>query len=435
MDAACLVVSPCVPHVQPLWWIKWLMKGSALAGDRTPTDLARAHPRQRLTARGCAKLGKGKWCDGEGLYLVVGRSGARRWVLRLTVHGRRRELGLGPFPAFGLAEARERARELRAVAWKGGDPKAHRDREKLAPLTFRDAALRVHVEHIKPTARNGKHVAQWLSTLERHAFPVLGDRPVAMIDQGEVLRVLSPIWTETPETARRVKQRLHTVFDWARAAGHREAANPVDGIEKGLARQRRAVTHFAAFPWAEMPTLWPRLAGVKGMGATALRFAILTGARSGEVRGATWGEIDLEARVWAVPAERMKAGREHRVPLTPEALAELELARSLALRPEALAFPATRPGRPLSDMTLAAVLKRLEVPATVHGFRSTFRDWAEEATSFPHEVKEAALAHQVRSATERAYRRTDLFEKRRGMMEAWASYLTGAGAKVRRIGA
>jgi len=393
------------------------------------------HPRTRLTAKACAKLGPGKWADGEGLYLVVDKTGARRWVLRVTCGGRRREIGLGPFPTFGLAAARERARELRAVAWSGGDPVAHRDREKAGALTFAEAARRVHAEHIAATSRGGKHVADWLASLERYALEALGSRPVAQIDQGEVLKVLAPIWTERPETARRVKQRIKTVMDWARSAGHRSTGNPCDGIEKGLPRQRTKVAHFAALPYAELPALWPRLAEAAGMGAAALRFAILTAARSGEVRGARWDELDLEAATWTIPGERMKAGREHRVPLSSPALAEIEAARTLALRREDLAFPSQKAARPLSDMTLAAVLKRMEVAATVHGFRSTFRDWAEERTSYPHEVKEAALAHQVKSAVERAYRRTDLFERRRAMMDAWASYATGAGAVVRRIGA
>ena len=214
------------------------------------------------------------------------------------------------------------------------------------------------------------------------------------------------------------------MLDWATTAGHREGVNPVEGVEKGLPKQREKARHFAALPWQELPELWPRLSAVDGMGAAALRFAILTAARSGEVRGVTWKEIDLDAAVWTIPAERMKAGREHRVPLSGPALAILRQMQPLASKPEDLVFPSARKGRPLSDMTLAAVLKRLKVAATVHGFRSTFRDWAEEATAFPHEVKEAALAHTIRDKTEAAYRRTDLFEKRRKMLDDWAVFVT-----------
>lgn len=393
------------------------------------------HPDKRLTAATVKRAAPGRHADGNGLFLHVDPNGARRWVLRTVVHGRRRDIGLGGVSLVSLAEAREAAARLRRIARTGGDPIAERDRDKRTSLTFADAAQKVHAEHIAKTARNGKHVAQWLATLERHAFPIIGAKPVHTVDQADVLRVLSPIWTETPETARRVRQRLRTVLDWARTAGYREGVNPVEGVERGLARQRDKPGHFAALPWQELPALWPRLEATSGTGALALRFAILTATRSGEVRLADWAEIDLDARVWTIPAGRMKAGREHRVPLSAAALDVLAAAEALTGGREGLVFPSARQGRPLSDMTLAAVLKRLGVPVTPHGFRSTFRDWAEEATSYPYEVKEAALAHTVKSKTERAYRRGDLFEKRRDMMDAWASYATGAGAKVVRLGA
>jgi integrase len=293
----------------------------------------------------------------------------------------------------------------------------------------------VHAEHVAPHNRNAKHVAQWLSTLETYVFPTMGKLPVHAVEQADILRVLAPIWTDKPETARRVRQRLRTVLDWARTAGHRDGVNPVEGVERGLPKQRDRAVHHEALPWRELPDLMPRLDAAEGMGALALRFAILTAARSGEVRGATWDELDLEAKVWKVPAERMKAARAHRVPLSDPAVAVLHTAKRLATRAEVLVFPSAKAGRRLSDMTLAAVLKRLKVSATVHGFRSTFRDWAEEATAFPHEVKEAALAHTPRDKVEAAYRRTDLFEKRRDMMNAWASFAIGKGAKVVRLGA
>jgi integrase len=393
------------------------------------------HPDKRLTAIAVRRLGPGRYADGNGLWLDVDDSGARRWFLRTLVHGRRRDIGLGGVSWVSLAEAREMALRLRKVAREGGDPIAVRDQGKRTSMSFAEAAQKVHAEHIAANNRNAKHVVQWLATLEKHAFPIIGAKPVHAVEQADILRVLAPIWTERPETARRVRQRLRTVLDWARTAGHREGINPVDGVEKGLARQRDKPKHFAALPWQELPGLMPRIASVKGMGAMALRFCILTAARSGEVRGATWEEIDLAGKVWTIPAGRMKAGITHRVPLSDDAIALLRIVQPLATQPQALLFPSQKAGTPLSDMTLAAVLKRLGVSVTVDGFRSSFRDWAEEATAFPHEVKEAALAHAVSSKVERAYRRTNLFEKRRTMMEAWASYAMGAGAKVVRLGA
>lgn len=399
------------------------------------TTERKAHPVNRLTAPAVRKLGAGMHADGGGLYLVVDDTGARRWALRTTVHGRRREIGLGPVSLLSLGEAREQARALRKVARAGGDPIAERDKDKRASLTFEDAARKVHAEQIVPNAKSGKHVAQWLTTLETYAFPTMGNRPVHVVEQADILRVLSPIWTEKPETARRVRQRLRTVLDWARTAGHRDGVNPVEGVEKGLARQKDRTAHHAALPWRDLPDLMQRIEDVEGMGAQALRFTILTAARSGEVRLATWAEIDMEAGIWTISAERMKAGREHRVPLSAATLAILATVKPLAVGSDSLLFPSKRAAKPLSDMTLATVLKRQGIAATVHGMRSTFRDWAEESTSYPHEAKEAALAHAVKNKVEAAYRRTDLFDKRRDMMDAWASYTTGARAKVVRLGA
>lgn len=327
------------------------------------------------------------------------------------------------------------AREMKKVVRAGGDPIAYRDRDKRQSLIFEDATRQVHREQILPTARNAKHAAQWPNTLRDYAFPAIGVLPVHAVAQSDILRVLSPIWTEKAETARRVRQRLRTVFAWAKTAGHREGDDPVDDVEQGLPKQRDRQSHFRALPYSGLPDLMHRVVEVQGMGALALRFAILTAARSGEVRAAVWDELDLVAKVWTIPEEKMKGGREHRVPLSDAAIDVLEQARGLATRKEDLVFPSTRAGRPLSDMTLAAVLKRPGVDATVHGMRSTFRDWAEEATSYPHQVKEMALAHAVKNKVEAAYLRTDLFEKRRDMMDAWASHATQTAAKVVRIGA
>jgi len=393
----------------------------------------KAHPHNKLTAAAVRRFGAGKYADGSGLYLVVDDSGARRWALRTTVHGRRREIGLGPVSLLGLGEARELARDLRRVARSGGDPIAERDKGKRVSVTFADAARIVHAEQIVPNAKNGKHVHQWLQTLETYAFPVMGSLPVHAVQQADILKTLAPIWITKPETARRVRQRLRTVLDWAGTAGHRDGINPVMGIEKGLPKQRDKVKHFTALPWRELPSLIPRIEAVGGMGALALRFCILTACRSGEARGAIWTEIDLDERVWTIPAERMKGGRGHRVPLSHPAMAVLMEVHDLKAGPDALVFPSKRAGKPLSDMTLSATLRRLDLPVTVHGFRSSFRDWSEESTSFPHEVKEAALSHSVRNKVEAAYRRTDLFEKRRTMMDAWGSFVTSVGAKVVRL--
>jgi integrase len=398
------------------------------AGERR--DVGRkpkgAHPERRLTAIKVRKADPGRHSDGNGLYLEVDPSGARRWTLRTVVHGRRRDIGLGSAALVSLADARESAQRLRAIARAGGDPVAERDKAKHKQVTCAEAARTVHAEHIVANASNGKHVAQWLSTLEHYAFPVIGDKPVAAVDQSDILRILAPIWTTKPETARRVRQRLRTVLDWARTAGYRDGNNPVDGVDKGLARQRDKPDHFKALPWQELPTLWTRLSETEGMGALALRFAILTGARSGEVRKATWREIDFDNRVWTRPAAHMKSNVEHRVPLSDGAVAVLIEAQRLSEGSGGLVFSSKQRGKALSDMTLSAVLKRLKVDATPHGFRSTFRDWAEETTDFSFEVKEAALAHVVRSKVERAYRRTDLFDRRRDLMDRWGTYV-GSG--------
>ncbi|MEQ9811532.1 MAG: tyrosine-type recombinase/integrase [Azospirillaceae bacterium] len=389
------------------------------------------HPVNRLTAVQVRNAPPGRHADGNGLYLEVDESGARRWLLRTVVHGRRRHIGLGSAALVPLSEAREKARSLRAIAREGGDPVAERDKHRRQSMTFEEAARTVHAEQVEPHARNAKHRAQWISTLETYAYPTIGKTPVHAVQQADVLRILAPIWMTKPETARRVRQRIRTVLDWARASGLRDGPNPVENVETGLPKQPTGIDrNFAAYPWADLPALMPRIEAVDGMGALALRFAILTAARSGEVRGVTWDEIDTDAKVWAIPASRMKGGRAHRVPLTHAALAILEAAQARTGSRQGLVFPSSRPGKPLSDMTLSAVLRRLQVPATVHGFRSTFRDWASERTSASHEVMEAALAHVIPSKVERAYRRGDVFDKRRTLMEQWAAYALGTGGKV-----
>lgn len=368
----------------------------------------------------------GRYADGNGLYLHVADTGARWWIWRGTVHGKRTELGIGGTSLYTLAEAREIAREWRKIARAGGDPKAERDKGKQQSLTFKEAAEKVHREQIVPHSRSKRHRDQWINSLRDYVFPLIGSRAVHSIAQSDVLRVLAPIWSEKPETAKRVKQRLSSVLDWARTAGYREGVNPVEGVEKGLPKQRHKPQHLAALPYDQLPDFMRRLEAEESVVARAVQFAILTGARSGEVRHATWSEFDLEAKVWTIPAERMKMGREHRVPLSDEALGVLEKVKGLSAD---LVFPSARPGRPMADSTPAEVFKALDAQVTLHGFRSSLRDWSEECTAFPHEVKEAALAHVVRSQVERAYRRTDLFEKRRELMAAWGRYCASATRK------
>ena len=368
----------------------------------------------------------GRYADGNGLYLHVSETGARWWIWRGTVHGKRCDRGMGSARLVSLAEAREIARTWRRIARAGGDPAAERDKGKRESLTFEDAARRVWAEQIEANALNAKHRQQWINSLRDYAFPTIGSLPVHAIKQADILRILAPIWTEKPTTARRVRQRLRTVLNWARTAGHYEGMNPVEGVEDGLPKQRAKVQHFKALPYGELPDLMHHIEMVDGMGALALRFAILTATRSGEVRGARWSEIDLGAAVWTIPAERMKAKEEYRIPLTAKALAVLKPARGLD---NDLVFPGRLRGRPLSERSVTVVLKRLNVPATLHGFRSTFRDWASERTNVPREIAEMCLAHAVGNTVERAYARSDLFDKRRDLMDQWARFCVSAGSK------
>jgi len=372
------------------------------------------------------KLPPGMHNDGDGLYLRVSKSGSRSWILRTRVHGKKRDIGLGGLATRSLAEARRESAEMRKQARLGGDPLSLR--RKITP-TFEEAAHQVWKEQVEPTAKNAKHKAQWINTLRDYVFPKIGKRPVSDIQSGDILTTLLPIWLEKPETARRVRQRLRTVFDWSIAKEYRQSANPLSGIEKALPKQRDKATHFRSLPYGELPDLMSKLAFADGMGALALRFAILTAARSGEVRGANWNEFDETA--WTIPAGRMKAKTEHRVPLSEEAQEIIESVRGFD--PD-LVFPGAKSGKPLSDMSLSAVLKRLEMPVTVHGFRSTFRDWVSERTNYPRELAEMCLAHQVGSAVERAYARSDQFDKRKEVMERWAGFCVQSNRKIISIG-
>lgn len=381
------------------------------------------HPDKALSAVQVRSLKvPGRYADGNGLYLVVEPSGSKRWLLRTVVQGRRRDIGLGGVSLVSLAEAREKALAYRKLARDGGDPLAERRKEKATIPTFAEAAEQVHEEH-KASWANPKHAAQWITTLRTYAIPHFGTRRVDQIETPDVLRALGPIWLTKPETARRVRQRIGTVLNWAKAAGHRSGDNPVEGVAKGLPKQTDEVEHHAALPYAEVPAFVAhlRVSDRDYIGALALEFLILTVLRTSEVLGARWTEINEAEAVWTVPAKRMKAKRIHRVPLSPRALAILERAKLLA-GDSPFVFPGQKPSKPLSTGVFDAALDRMEVAATAHGFRSSFRDWAAETTSYPNEVAEMALAHKVKSRVEAAYRRGDLLEKRRGLMDDWAVF-------------
>ena len=385
-----------------------------------------------LTAAKVKALTKpGMHHDGRGLYLRVAPGGSESWMLRATIDGRRRDLGLGGYPSVSLARARQLADGHRLAVAEGRDPLAEKRRAKTP--TFAEAAVKVHEANL-PRWKNGKHTAQWLSTLERYAFPTIGKMPLDRITRRDVLAVLTPTWTTKPETARRVRQRIRTVLKWAMAHEFVEHNAAGEGIDGALPAMRRFKAHHRALPYAEIPAALETIdASTTGMAAKlCLRFLILTAARSGEARGAIWPETDLGNRLWTIPAERMKGGAEHRVPLSDTALAVLEQARPLG-GSEGLIFPSPmKPGQPMSDMTLTKVLRStgLAQYATVHGFRTCFRTWASECTSAPHAVMELSLAHAVGSSVEQAYARSDLIEKRRVLMQRWADFVTGDGATV-----
>lgn len=399
-----------------------------LASQRDSRDKTSGRARRSLTAAFVDKVKvPGRYGDGGGLYLVVDPSLASRWVLRVQANGRRRDVGLGGSKNVSLAEARDIAHEVRKKARAGFDPVAARRAEREGVPTFEECTKTVHAANLK-TWRNGKHTSQWLTTLETYAYPTIGKRPVNKIETGEVLKILLPIWTEKPETARRVLQRLRTVFDHAMAAGHRSGENPCRIVAIGLPKQNGAVKHFKALRYQDLPDFISRLRTEKfdPIVRLAFEFLILTAARSGEVRGAPPEEFDLKAKLWTIPAQRMKAEREHVVPLSPRAVEIVEEAQRLAPN-AAFVFPSKRArSKQLSDMALTMVLRRLKIDATAHGFRSTFRDWVSEETDFPSEAAEMALAHAILNRTEAAYRRGVLLEKRRQMMECWSKHCGAA---------
>lgn len=376
-----------------------------------------------LTARKVATAKAGKYSDGGNLYLLVSEGGSKKWVLRFTFRGRAREMGLGSATVVSLADARERAADARRKIANGIDPIGDRKRDA-GILTFGEMADQV-CESLSAGFRNEKHKAQWKMTLEVYAAP-LRKLPVDAVSTDDVLGVLKPIWLTKAETASRLRGRIEKVLDAAKAKGLRQQENParwrghLDHLLPKPAKLTRG--HHAAMPYENVPAFIVNLRKREAIAALALEFCILTAARSGEVFGLQWPEVDFDKRIWTVPGERMKAGRPHRVPLTERAVAILKKVRPLSENSE-FAFPGQSLGRPLSSMAMEMMLRRMKITdATVHGFRSSFRDWAGNVSHFPREIAEAALAHVIGDKSEQAYRRSDALEKRRALMDAWAEW-------------
>ncbi|RYY26327.1 MAG: site-specific integrase [Sphingomonadales bacterium] len=376
----------------------------------------------KLTALKIRSLAEpGRYADGDGLFLDITGKAKGRWVFRIQSNGRRREIGLGSLKNVSLADARDAAFVTRKKIAQGIDPVAERKQERQSIPTFRKAAELVHEEHEKAW-KNGKHQNQWIATLKTYAFPKMGDLLVSEIEGPLIRDVLAPIWLAKPETARRVRQRIGTVLDWSYARGFRATEAPMRSLSKGLPRQPKKDNHFAALPYASVPEFLEKLGERESVGRVALEALILTAARSGEIRGATWSELNLKTALWTIPAARMKMGRAHIVPLAPEAVAVFERAEKFKVGASDLVFPGQNVKKPLSDMTLLKILRDMDLAETVHGFRSAFRDWVAEQTDYSGEIAEAALAHTVSNKVEAAYRRTDFLDKRRLLMLDWAAF-------------
>lgn len=382
-----------------------------------------------LNPKTVATLSKpGLYADGNGLALKVDANGNRRWIQRLSIEGKMTMRGLGPYPAISLADARKAAAS-NLLEVQAGTAKAQR--EPAAPSrppvpTFAEAAERI-IESRRPTWSNPKHAEQWASTLERYAFPVIGDKRVDEVTTADVLAILEPIWTEKAETASRVRQRMETVFDWSQARSYRSGENPAGKyVLRVLPNVKRLKAHHPALPYQDVPAALrkARQCTAKLLTKFAFELLVLTASRSGEIRLAEWNEIDWGNSTWTVPAEKMKARKEHRVPLSQQAMTVLRDAWEWSGDGEVV-FPGPRSGGPLTDMALTSLLRRLKIPAVPHGFRSSFRDWAAERSGAPWAVCESALAHTVGNSTEQAYFRSDLFEQRRGLMQQWAEFCCG----------
>lgn len=387
----------------------------------------------KLTALQIKKISKPGWyADGQGLYLQVSPSGSKSWVYRYETGGKEKRHGLGSLHNTSLEAARNAAQACRELRRDGIDPIAHKRQqgaekllEEAKGITFKECAL-AYIDSHKASWKNSKHASQWSNTLETYAFPVMGSLPVQKIDVGLVMKVLEPIWYEKTETATRVRQRIENILDWARARNYRTGENPAlwrGHLDKLLPKRTKLqkVKHFAAMPYADLPDYVRSLRKVNTLTAKALAFTILTATRSSETREAKWDEIDLETGIWNIPAERMKAGKIHRVPLTGECIAILKEAAKFK-RDDNFVFPGMRNKRPVSDGALLKLVKQDHPTLTVHGFRSSFRDWCAEMTNYPREIAEAALAHTLKDKTEAAYQRGDILEKRRKLMDAWSDY-------------
>jgi integrase len=382
--------------------------------------------------------GPGYFADGGNLYFRIAPGGTCGWIFRWSVNGRSRDMGLGPFPQIGLAAARKHAEECRALVQRGLDPieerRAQRGAQRVAAAksaTF-DDCVRDYITDHEAAWGNAKHRAQWAKTIVTYASPIFGKLPVAAVDDGLVLRALKAIWYDKPETASRIRGRIEAVLDWARVHGFRSGENParwkghLDHLLPARSKLKR-VKHHPALAYDQIGQFM--VAGLRErneVAALALQFAILTAARTGEAIGARWDEIDLEAKTWIIPPERMKGGREHRVPLSAAAIALLKQLHQSRIGD--FVFAGKKPGRPLSDKAMAMLLRRMgRGDITTHGMRSAFRDWAAERTAFPNHVVEMALAHAVPSSVEAAYRRGDMLAKRQQLMEAWGAYCSSPG--------
>jgi integrase len=387
----------------------------------------------RLNALQVGKLAKpGYYCDGAGLYLQVAPSGSKSWIMRYTLAGKQREMGLGSFVTFTLAEARQRAREKRQLLADGVDPiSAKREavlQKSLAAanvITF-DKAATAFIEANSAAWRNAKHGEQWRNTLATYASPVIGKLPVSEVTTALVMRILEPIWSTKTETATRLRGRIEKVLDWAKVQGYRTGENPAawrGHLQQALPKPSKVADagHHAALPWADIGAFMQELRGMAGLGALAAELVILTATRTSEVLNATWEEFDLDAGLWVIPKERMKGFREHRVPLSDAAMAVLTKAQAEST--DGVYVFTNSKGNALSNMVCLQTLKRMGRPElTIHGFRSTFRDWCSESTSYPRDVCEMALAHAIEDKSEAAYRRGDLLEKRRALMADWGAY-------------
>ena len=391
-----------------------------------------SHAAHKLSALFVKKTNKpGKYSDGLGLYLIVEPTGSKRWEQRLTIRGKRCDLGLGSTKLVTLEEARLTAQSNKKTAKDGGDPRQLKKLQEGERLSFYEVTLSAH-QVLAPTFKSEKYAEQWLATLENHVFKVIGHKPISGITSADILSVLAPIWTEKTDTAKKLKQRLSYIMKWAKAQAYYTGDNPVELAEQALPRLKASESHFKALPYTEIHNIITALQSLEIQTSTklSLQFLILTASRQKEVLNARWDEIDFNLNKWVVPASRMKAGKEHEVPLSEQALKILQDAK-LNDGNSPLLFPSSATGKPLSDNTLRLVLqKRLQLDTTTHGLRSSFKDWASETTHYPNEVSEMALAHSIPNAVEAAYRRGNLFEKRRQLMNDWAAYLYGQQPEV-----